>query len=421
MQANVKRRRRQGREGAALLIVLALVILGTMVAAIVAAATGTRMRQARRQGYMEQAFYLAEAGAERAAALVANGQSTTLTIQGDLGDGAYETLIDVRPAAGGSVQIDLISTGTVQGVSRGVSMRGVRRVSWARYALWYDAEATKLWIVGGEMFNGPVYSRPKFHFHSSGVATKGQARFYDSAWTAADSIEKEKPSVNPKFDKGLRTNTEVESMSSISFDELRSEADIVVDGDTTIEVSGTEMTVTNQRKGWYQETMDVPENGMVYVRTATTGSSSTKTANVTVSAPDGIEGRLTVVAENDIQLAGHVRCKRNPKTNPDSTDAVGLIAKRHVAVQSTAPNNLEVYAHVICQEGGFGVANYNSGKPRGSLKVYGGIVNQTRNPVGTTGNTGYTKEYEFDPRFAKNPPPHYPTLTDELEWVEWDG
>jgi hypothetical protein len=410
-----------GREGAALPIVLALTILGTMVAVIVADATCTRMRLARMQGYMEQAFYLAEAGAERAACLVANGQSTTMTLQGDLGEGSYETLIDVHPAAGGSVQIDLISTGTVQGVSRGVSMRGVRRVSWARYALWYDAEATKLWIVGGETFNGPVYSRPKFHFHSSGVANKGQARFYDSAWTAADSIEKEKPSVNPKFDQGLHTSAEVESMSSISFDDLRSEADIVVDGNTVIEVSGTTMTVTNEREGWIEEEMDVPEDGLVYVRTATTGSSSTKTANVTVSAPDGVEGRLTIVAENDIQLAGHVRCKCNPKTHPDSTDAVGLIAKRHVAVQSTAPNDLEVFAHIICQQGGFGVANYNSGKPRGSLNVYGGIVNQTRNAVGTTGNTGYTKAYEFDPRFAKDPPPHYPTLTDELEWVEWQG
>jgi len=82
---------------------------------------------------------------------------------------------------------------------------------------------------------------------------------------------------------------------------------------------------------------------------------------------------------------------------------------------------LNVYAHIICQNGGFGVINYDTGSARGTLNVYGGIVNQVRNAVGQTSGTGYLKNYIYDARFARNPPPNYPVLTDELEWRRWDG
>ena len=128
-----------------------------------------------------------------------------------------------------------------------------------------------------------------------------------------------------------------------------------------------------------------------------------------------------MVADNDINIVDHVRYKTNPETTPTSTDALGLVAKQDVVVATTAPNNVEIFAHMIAQTGGFGVANYSSGTTRGVLKVYGGIVNNVRNAVGIVGGAGYTKNYIFDTRLSKNPPPNYPKLLDELEWTEWDG
>jgi hypothetical protein len=91
-------------------------------------------------------------------------------------------------------------------------------------------------------------------------------------------------------------------------------------------------------------------------------------------------------------------------------------------VTTAAPNNVQIYAHMIAQAGGFGVANYSSGSARGTMKIYGGIVNSVRNGVNTNGGaTGYVKNYIFDKRLSKNPPPNYPKLLDELEWTEWDG
>jgi hypothetical protein len=181
------------------------------------------------------------------------------------------------------------------------------------------------------------------------------------------------------------------------------------------------MRITNARKKWTNKATPIPANGLVYVKTVTSGTDP-RTGNITLGAPNGLNGRLTLVSDNEIKIIDHVRYKSNPQTITNSTDALGLIAKQSVAVQTSAPKNLDIYAHIMCQNGGFGVVNYNSGSARGTLTVYGGIVNKMRNAVNTGGGTtGYRKNYIFDKRFSKNPPPKYPVLTDELEWVEWEG
>jgi hypothetical protein len=80
----------------------------------------------------------------------------------------------------------------------------------------------------------------------------------------------------------------------------------------------------------------------------------------------------------------------------------------------------------MCKEGGFGVYKYDDSRlgARGILTVYGGIVNEIRNAVGTfstQSSTGYKKNYIFDRRFVNNPPPNYPRVTNQLQWTEWQG
>ena len=81
---------------------------------------------------------------------------------------------------------------------------------------------------------------------------------------------------------------------------------------------------------------------------------------------------------------------------------------------------MDIYAHIFCRDGGFGVYGYNTDSHRGDLNVYGGIANLIRNAVGQ-GSSGYWKNYIYDPRFARDPPPYYPRLTDVLTWDGWEG
>lgn len=415
------------RDGMTMVVVMGLILLSAVASSSVLLGVGSRARLAGKQVDLEQAFFLAEAGAERAAAYIALGNEVTTTLTSDLGYGGYAASIVCQPQINGVVEINVTSVGTVGGVSRTVILHGLHQVSWARYALWYDEEVTKLWIVPGEKFRGRVYSRPQFHFHDNELATKGQVHFFDRVWSVEKTIEIASNAVKPIFDRGIILGASIESMASIDFNDLLAKANaggLVLEGETEIALNGQTMTVTNDRKNWKSKAVAIPANGLVYAKTVTVkvdGEKKTYTGNISIKAPKGLGSRLTLVSDEDITITDHVRYRNNPQTVPTSTDALGLIAQKNVVVGTTSPKDLEVYAHIICKEGGFGVKNYDTRSGLGTLTVYGGIVNQIRKAVGTTGSKGYLKNYIFDERFMKNPPPNYPALEEELEWSEWEG
>ncbi len=129
-------------------------------------------------------------------------------------------------------------------------------------------------------------------------------------------------------------------------------------------------------------------------------------------------------------------------TTPDATlplshatnlaaGTLGLIA-RNVTVAAGAPTNMEIDAVILAggetvADGSFGVADYNTKSPTGSLKLIGGVIQKARGAVGTIsgGNlqTGYAKNYHYDPRLADYPPPYFPTTGkyDTLSWKKYRG
>ncbi|MDD2601310.1 MAG: pilus assembly PilX N-terminal domain-containing protein, partial [Kiritimatiellae bacterium] len=423
------------RRGAVLMIVMGMMAIGTIaVLSILGSAVG-KMRLADKQLSLEQAFYIAQAGAERAATRLADGRTyASDTLSGNFGAGSYVAEVTFNAQSGGEFNVEIISTGTVKGQSRSITMHGVRRASWARYALWYDvADPYNLVISPIEKFSGPVYAKPAFRF--SACSGKTGAEFFDRASTgAAECIGIS--SGKPVFHRGLALNAPLETMASVSFSKLLASAaseGMVLYGPTEIELDGNEMLVTNNEAGWDNVRKPIPANGMLYVGSTTrtteewvynsrrgryelVTTTTTLKGDVDVSAPQGLDGRMTIVAENNVNITGHIKYANDPRTNPASDDALGLIAQRDIVVEKSAPNNVNIFAHMIAVDGGFGVKDYNSGSSRGMLNVYGGIVNQIRKAVGIVNGAGYDKHYIFDIRFATNPPPNYPKLVDQLEW-----
>lgn len=437
MNRNPIKTRRGDRRGSTLIVVMMMTLVSTVAISSVLFSVSARVQRVNKQVQLEQAFYLAEAGVERAAASVAAGNEYDATLTGSLASGSYVAVIDCTSHSGGAIDVEITSTGTVGGVSRTVTVHGLRRVSWARYALWYDQEATSLVIAAGDSFKGRVYSKPLMRFSNSGLSTNGKAHFYDKVWTVPSYIQYDSGAY-PILDYGIVTSAEVQSIASVDFADLKaqtqaSSSGLVLNGNATIVLDGTTMKITNIPNGWTNRVVTIPENGIVYAKaysyTKTTydyrgrayTTTVTEAGDITVSSPNGLNGQLTLVSENDINIVGHIRYASDPATNPNSDDKLGLIAQDNVVVQTAAPNNLEVYAHILCKNGGFGVYNYNTGSSRGILKIYGGIANLIRNAVGTTTPTGFLKNYIFDSRLARNPPPFYPKVVDELEWDWWEG
>ena len=68
----------------------------------------------------------------------------------------------------------------------------------------------------------------------------------------------------------------------------------------------------------------------------------------------------------------------------------------------------------------FAVENHNSGpndesscettvNGRGCLYLTGGLIQERRGAVGTSGGTGFVKRYSYDRCAAVQPPPYFPT------------
>lgn len=123
-------KRSDSRRGAVLVVVMGLALLGSIAVSSAAYSVDSRVRQTRKQVALEQAFYLAEAGAERAAARVGMGNNASTTLTDSFAGGTYSVEIQSVSQGGGRTQINITSVGTVDGVSRTVVMRGVRRVNW---------------------------------------------------------------------------------------------------------------------------------------------------------------------------------------------------------------------------------------------------------------------------------------------------
>ena len=412
-----------GRDGVALVVVLCLTALVGGALAIMAALAGGAALRSRDVVRGEQAFYVAEGAIELAVQHIADGGAVPATLTGALGAGTYSANVQIEGLpAGGYTRYRIEAFGTVGGRTRRVAIRGVRAVSWARYALWYNGEAMQLWMTGGEEFRGPVHANAQFRFHSYQVAALGQTRFHDSASSTHSSYVLENSTVSPIFDRGIVLNAPTQSTMSVDFAQLRAASALVLEGTTAITLAGGNMVVSNARRGWTNRVVALPTSGNVYVQSVATGPTNTQAGDVRVAGPAGLNGRLTIVAERDIQIVNHVRYASSPATNASSEDALGLVARRHVTVQTNAPNNLEVFAHMIAVDGGFGVLSYTNAAlgNRGTLTVYGGIVNNIRQAVGQTSGTGYRKNYIYDGRFHTKPPPGYPVLPFAYQWTSWE-
>lgn len=187
------------------------------------------------------------------------------------------------------------------------------------------------------------------------------------------------------------------------------------------------------------EKMPLPENGVIYVRSA--GGSCTSNYGIAsrtsytnsescgdVAVRGNYSSGITIGAQNDIVVYGDL-------TRTDGTDALlGLIANNYVRVyhpmtgdpfgrayDSGNPCNglgnvsydivNEIEASILSLKHSFQVDNYGCGSALGTLKVTGSIAQYYRGTVGmfrSSGNSsGYVKDYQYDDRLLRSQPPYF--------------
>lgn len=407
------------RHNGGFLLVSLAVLMVAIVGITLAASSVSALSKAvivRQQLALEQARYLAEAGAEIGVAHVAAAGSTPARMSDALGRGRYTVSVSLTNILGQADASYVIrSEGQVGRISRLVILEGARHKTWAKYALW-SRDNRQIYFKSGEVFDGPVHANNELWF-------SGNPEFLAAVTSSASTYGGR--TNDCIFHQGFRLGVPTDSMADVDFASLKSAAALVLSGTTSLRFEGTNMVVSNDDNGWTNRRLPVPQSGAVYVQTSGRHAGTVEVQGV-------LDGRLTVVADHDIRITDNLTYATDPAGGRSSDDALGLIAGRNIAVERSFPNNGKIYAHMMATgketprnltDGSFGVVDYDERRASGNLTVYGGIVQDYRGAVGTFSGSrlvsGFDKHYTYDPRFASYPPPCYPPLSDEFTWDRW--
>ncbi len=355
-----------------------------------------------------------------------------------------------------------------------------------------------VWFTNFTNFSGPLHTNEQYAFaknpsgtFSSTVTqqnTKG--RFYNNGSPvqidAASNPPYDVPTFNATYTRGV---AQIVLASSVQKQDLINQArgtDTTTGNGIFVANNGTSLTGGIYVNGSSTLSLAVSNNNAVYtvVQGATTKTITVDIANnqttvqtqgggsVTYTGqPKGVDGLGTIIyvngainsiagtvqkdteatisSENDIVITNTIKYTEYtpavgtpgqagyvPPNADGKTNLLGMLSwGGNVRIGTAAPNNIEIHGPVMARNGIFTVDNYNSGSPRGSATLLGGVITQFYGAFGTfngsTGqqSTGYGRNFVYDDRVAAGKsPPYFPTMTtfvaftndivDKVTWQE---
>jgi len=357
---------------------------------------------------------------------------------------------------------------------------------------------TTVWFTSKTNFSGPVHTneRVSIAFNPSGtfdgIVTQqyADARFYNNGSPILVNADNNAPRDVPTFNAGFTRGVSAIAMAtSVQKQDLINEARA---GDTT---PGNGIFIANSSNnltgGIYvngNSTLDMSVSNSNAVYTITQGATTKaitvdRTNNQTTvvtnggspqvysGVPDGVDKigtivyadgsitslggtiqnqtELTISSESDVIISNHIKYSDySPGTGTPGTpgyvapsasgtkNLLGIVSwSGNVRIATTAPNDLNVHATLMSTNGVFTADNYNSGSPRGTVTLLGGIISNYYGAMGTfsgsTGQllTGFGRNFVYDGRMLiGKSPPYFPSMqkyiaftndiTDKIVWQE---
>jgi hypothetical protein len=186
---------------------------------------------------------------------------------------------------------------------------------------------------------------------------------------------------------------------------------IVQGGTTTTIAVNTASNRTTVRVGSGSPTnYDGAPNGMLFVDGQVTSLSGTVERNT----------QVTVAATGDVKITDNITYENYTAGSSPSAEGtanlMGIMSwNGNVGITGAAPNNINVHATVMVPNGEFRVENHDSGSPRGTATILGGVIENTYGAFGTfsgeSPQTGYGRNFVYDTRMGRGiAPPFFPTL-----------
>jgi type II secretory pathway pseudopilin PulG len=301
-------------------------------------------------------------------------------------------------------------------------------------------------FVHGDNIKGPMHTNDAFVICQNPTLGRGPTDPVEVSSPAPGWYSTKDPTLHtssnctgePNFKGTFRTNSPVlippETNSELA---NIAEPAYSFEGEVSICLEGTKMTIGQGRSCTESAVQkSFPANGVIYVRNKSCLSSLYSPFNLAYPTTNSLCGNvnvsgtyskpLTIAAANNILIKGNLE-----KSNEEGM--LGLIANNFIRVYHPVTlettkqfengnwvevtsckgnaggvlTNLKIEAAILAIKHSFIVDNYNCGSSLGTLNVKGAIAQKYRGAVGTSGGTGYLKNYEYDERLKTTEPPSF--------------
>lgn len=339
------------------------------------------------------------------------------------GTGSLNVIDNTTDASLSPFELLLNANGTFDGTHSKIQVL-MRRVSYSKFAYYTNTEGNNIYFVTGDTVKGPMHTNGTIHVSGNPVF-EGPVTSPNN-WTGTG---------NPQFLDGADFNsptiplpsslTALNDTASNGGLQFSNTVQLIFNNDGTVSVSQQQVTAVQYKYyTYYTYSWGTPQTYNLSNYNGVISSSGD------IYVKGVVKGQETVHSNGDIHITGDITYADDPITNPNSTDLLGLICDNNVIVDDGAEtdhgsSDLTIDATIMALKS-FTVQDYNSGSPRGTLNIYGGIVQDTRGAVGTFSTyngvnytaTGYSKMYRYDDRLKSRWPPGYPVIN-SYSIVSW--
>lgn len=425
-------------EGFALIAVVLLTFLITVVGLALYAVAGYEVRQAQYQRDCAQAFWAAETGLDRTVNYLTSRTTVLKTYEKKysnepVGNGSYSVEITPDPANSfrAEKRFTLRATGCARNAVR-ILEEVVLMECFARYGYFTNAEQSSapgspvIWFYTGDDVGGKIHTNGTFHI-------AGTPRFRGAVTSVSDHMVAypntnvygpsgwPSGSNNPAFDQGFTLGVPAIPLPADTGDLLKAAqaGGLSLTGNYELQFGRTTPGTVSYRPigatSWVDLSLSSLSTHVIHV----TG---------TVQVQGVLDGTVTLGATQNIELIGDMRYAAADATTGQPTsscdDMMGMVAGQNILVKNVAATqgDMIIDSTVMALNTSFTVENYDQGTPRGTLHIWGGLIQDKRGPVGTFDKTslktGYLKDYHYDNRVTIEPPPEFPQ-TGTYARVSW--
>ncbi|MBN2564877.1 MAG: DUF4900 domain-containing protein [Candidatus Eisenbacteria bacterium] len=378
-----------------------------------------------------RAFYIAEAGLERARAWL--GDFHTDNPEGDpvgkifedqlLGGGTYTVEVVEDVSGGGWLgAYRVVSTGEIDNVVRQV--RAVMLAeTFARYQVFIERGGFT-WFRTGERFEGPVHVNHALQIDGD--------PWFGGPVTVGGGLTLKSGS-NPTFVQGYQLDVPNIDLppDSYALDRIKPAA----------EAGGLVLPALGGHDKYYEIVFDHYGPGVMGWRSWSDGVSS-DWQPVPISGLNGavysresirisgvLDGQLTIGADEDVVVVDDILYQCSPPgggPGPECDDVLGVITDGDVVIEYNSANATDcvIQAVMMSLEKNIEAEEYQHHPPRGEISIYGGIIADYAIHLAEfdgDGNlvSGYVRDYHWDARMITMPPPFFP-LTGRYFIYSWE-